>query len=206
MPRGVSTPVTYGGRAASRNIRTVDIEVTGLKELTRDFKALIDNLEAAPELKEALYQIAKRVIDKARDRAPMGKTGKLRASMAASKVQNAAQVKGGGSRAPYFAVNEFGGTVPNRASGGAALGGHAEFLRETMGLKGSRSKVTRTGKLLGMTAEDTRGARAGASGRHQHKAWTRSGYFLYPTIADLRDETLDMFFDAIDRLGKKYGL
>lgn len=87
-----------------------------LKGLT-EFKAAlrqIDN-DLGGELRKSLNEVAQVVIDAARPKVP-SRTGRARASMKPGSTQNAAQIKVGGTAAPYYPWLDFGGGVGRNKS------------------------------------------------------------------------------------------
>lgn len=81
----------------------------GLKE----FKAALRQIDSqfGGELRKALNEVAQVVVDQARPQVPRGRTGRARESMKPGSSQNAAQIKVGGTVAPYYPWLDFGGSV-----------------------------------------------------------------------------------------------
>jgi phage gpG-like protein len=82
-----------------------------------EFKAAlrqIDN-DLGGELRKGLNEVAQVVVDAARQDVPR-RSGRAQASMKAGSTQNAAQIKVGGTAAPYYPWLDFGGAVGRNKS------------------------------------------------------------------------------------------
>lgn len=86
-----------------------NIKITGLKELRKELRKL-DETGLVQELKDVNYDVAQRVVDKARSQA--AGQGRMQAAAAATlkpgKQAARAVVTGGGAKAPFFGGAEFG--------------------------------------------------------------------------------------------------
>lgn len=84
------------------------IRVKGLRDLQRGLNQL--EQKAGPELRKELNEVAEIVLASARVRVPR-RTGAAAGSMKVGSTQRAAQIKVGGSKAPYYPWLDFGGSV-----------------------------------------------------------------------------------------------
>jgi hypothetical protein len=89
------------------------VQVRGL----RDYQKALRDIEPAlgPELRKALNEVAEIVASDARSLVP-ARSGKARSSIKAGSSQRAAQIKVGGTKAPYFPWLDFGGRVGRQKS------------------------------------------------------------------------------------------
>lgn len=105
------------------------IKVVGLDELRRELRKL-DEPGIIDGLKDVNYQVARDVIGWSQ--AAAGRFGPMdaraAATLTASKAQRAAQVKGGGARAPWFGGSEFGaGRNRDRSTSRGVVTGWNQF-------------------------------------------------------------------------------
>lgn len=91
-----------------------EIYVAGLKEYKAALRQIDKQLGA--ELRKGLNEVAQIVVDAARPKVPR-RTGRAQASMKAGSSQNAAQIKVGGTIAPYYQWLDFGGKVGRGRTG-----------------------------------------------------------------------------------------
>jgi hypothetical protein len=84
------------------------VQVKGIKDLQRGLNQLEE--KAGPELRKGLNKIAAIVADAARDKVPR-RSGKAAQSIKVGSTQRAAQIKTGGTAAPYYPWLDFGGKV-----------------------------------------------------------------------------------------------
>jgi hypothetical protein len=89
------------------------IQVTGLREFSRNLKKLDSDLPKA--LRIALNQAADIVVSDARPKVPR-KSGRAAASIKARSTRTASRVVGGSNRAPYYPWLDFGGRVGRNKS------------------------------------------------------------------------------------------
>jgi hypothetical protein len=95
----------------------VDIEpikIEGLDEFRRNLKRIDSALPKGIRL--AGNEAAGIVVDWARPRIPLGKTGRTRRSLRATSTQSASKVTGGGARVPWYGWLDFGGRVGRKRS------------------------------------------------------------------------------------------
>lgn len=120
-----------------------EYHVEGLAE----YKAALRQIdrELGGELRKGLNEVAQVVIDAARTRVPR-RTGRAQESMKAGSTQNAAQIKVGGTAAPYYPWLDFGGTVGRGHRPG--VGGSGSVKRDFI----------KKGRYVYPTAEDKRDA------------------------------------------------
>jgi len=83
------------------------IHVEGLSELGRQLRQLEDD-GLTRALRDANKTLSAEVVRRALPNVPVGKTGRLKASVRALASQRGASVKAGGARVKYAAVLEFG--------------------------------------------------------------------------------------------------
>lgn len=91
------------------------IQVVGLRDLTRSLRAVDTGLPKMVRL--ALNEASDTVVDRAIPSIP-ARTGRARRSVKASSTRNAARVKAGGNRAPYFPWLDFGGRTGRKGEDG----------------------------------------------------------------------------------------
>lgn len=89
------------------------IHVTGLTEYKKALRQIDNHL--GTELRKGLNEVAQVVVDAARPKVPY-LTGAAQESMKAGSSQNAAQIKVGGTKAPYYQWLDFGGAVGRNKS------------------------------------------------------------------------------------------
>lgn len=84
------------------------IQVKGIKDLQSALRQI--SKDAATELRLGLNEAAQIVVDAAKPLVPV-KSGKAAGSIKVGSTQRAAQIKVGGSAAPYFPWLDFGGST-----------------------------------------------------------------------------------------------
>lgn len=84
---------------------TESIRIDGINKVVRDLKRF--GVEVA-DLKTSFNRIGNIVVKEAQSLTPT-LTGRLAASIRASKTQNKAEVRAGGARVPYAGVQHYGG-------------------------------------------------------------------------------------------------
>ena len=95
--------------------KTLQIEVTGMKEVRRAIREIEDKATRkglAKELRSEWKQAADIVAETARRFAP-SQSGALRKTVKGKATQTGAAVKAGGARVPYAAAQEYGRRYPN---------------------------------------------------------------------------------------------
>lgn len=110
------------------------VEVTGLRELRRDFRR-VEDPESLTELRVGLKAAAEIVAAEARSRVP-SKSGRARASVRATSGGNSVFVKGGKASVPYYGWLDFGSRTPKRGnprsvgpwSGSGVAAGKGRFI------------------------------------------------------------------------------
>jgi hypothetical protein len=166
--------------ARSRDAGKTKIEVVGLAKLRRDLKAAADR--SPEEIAEANKDAAEKVAQVARRKAPRGPHeggGVVVPIHSATRTYSTAR-KGvigiGGSTSPHGVVTEFGGTIPRRG-GGAIQRRQVAYARKSH--------------------------RSFASVGVQSVTNVQAQPYLYPAIAATREEVMDFYVDAIDRVTKR---
>lgn len=92
---------------------TDPIRIEGLREFSRDLKALDRELPKA--LRLALNQAAAVVVNAAKPSIPI-RSGKAQRSVRPQSTRTQARISGGGNRAPYYPWLDFGGRVGRKKS------------------------------------------------------------------------------------------
>ncbi|HTE71424.1 MAG TPA: HK97 gp10 family phage protein [Actinomycetes bacterium] len=157
--------------------RGVDIDVKGLRDLRRELKRI--GPEFPKELRGANLEAAEVVARKARRNAPQGphegggRVQPLVQSIRALANQLRGQVAIGGARAPHAVVTEFGGEIPRRGSDKSLI------------------------------AKARAGHRSFASVGVESRTRVRKQPYLYRAIASERDEVLEVYGEALDRLTRR---
>lgn len=100
--------------------KSVRVEVRGLAELSRAFKAV--DTDIPKELRDALKVIAERVVGVAQQRMPFG-SGKAAKSVKPRATAKGAGIAFGGTAAPYMPWLDFGGSVGRGHQPGKAWSG-----------------------------------------------------------------------------------
>jgi hypothetical protein len=90
------------------------IKINGWSDFSRNLRK-IDN-EAPKMLRLVANDAANIVVDWARPKVPVGKSGRAQKSVKAKSLRTAAQVQGGSKNAPYYPWLDFGGRVGKRRS------------------------------------------------------------------------------------------
>lgn len=159
------------------------VEVVGLAKLRRDLKQAADRSPA--EIAEANKDAAELVAKDARRRAPRGRHeggGVVIPVHAAVRTYSTAR-KGvvgiGGSTSPHGVVLEFGGSIPRRPPRGE---GAIQRRQVAFARKSHRSFAS-----VGVRSVTNVEAQP----------------YLYPAIATTREEVMDFYVDAIDRVTKR---
>jgi|GEM_PF-3056465 len=189
-------------------------KVVGLSELRRELKALEDK-GLTEELKDANEAAAEIVAVKARAnfRALGGVGAKVAATVVAGRVQNRAQVKFGGSDAPFAGGVEFGAErnvlrLRKNTGGRATKVRDGENLDKVIGRVQSQT-VAAAGR--GSVARQLGGTRVQVTGKvrgwNQFQPWkgngANAGYALYPAIREKMDDVVETYGDAIEKLTRK---
>jgi hypothetical protein len=153
------------------------VEVAGLREFRRELKRI--GPAWPKELRQANLEAAEVVARKARRNAPQGphegggRVQPLVKSIRALANQTRGQVAIGGARSPHAVVTEFGGMIPRRG-------------------------VDRS-----LVAAAQAGHRSFASAGVESLTPVRKQPYLYPALASERDEVLEVYGEAIDRVMRR---
>lgn len=91
----------------------VEIKVVGLKQFSRDLKALDKDLPKAVRL--ALNKSVDVVVTPAKARVPK-RSGRAAGTIKAKSTRTSARISAGGRRAPYYPWLDFGGAVGRKNS------------------------------------------------------------------------------------------
>ena len=86
----------------------VSVKVEGLDQFRRELKKLADDDQFANDLKDANFEVASFVVERARSFAFTPLQRKAAESLKAGRQAARAVVSGGGARYPFFAGAEFG--------------------------------------------------------------------------------------------------
>lgn len=100
--------------------RSVEVKVTGLRELARGFKQIESGLDR--ELKTEFHQIAVAVVKGVQQRMPHS-TGRAQRSVKPRSSTRGAAIAAGGTAAPYYPWLDFGGSVGRGHKPGVAWSG-----------------------------------------------------------------------------------
>ena len=88
--------------------KAVSVKVDGLAAFRKELKSLEDAPEFEKELKEANFNVASMVVDRARSTASTPLQRKASESLTAGRAAARATVSGGGAQYPFFGGAEFG--------------------------------------------------------------------------------------------------
>lgn len=189
-------------------------KVIGLSELRRELKALEDK-GLIDELKDANEAAAEIVAEKARAnfRALGGMGALVAATVVAGRVQNRAQVKFGGSDAPFAGGVEFGAErnvlrLRKNTGGRATKVRDGENVDKVIGRVQAQT-VAANGK--GSIARQLGGTQVQVTGRvrgwNQFQPWKgngqNAGYALYPAIREKMPAVVESYGNAIEKLTKR---
>ena len=148
------------------------VKVAGLSDLRRELKKLDDG-KLMDELKDANYEVAQMVVDRAQAKAA-GDTSKRRkqrqkamASLRPSRQAARAQVVGGGADVPFFGGSEFGAMQ-------------------------NQKRNTYRGTIIGWNQFDAWKGNG-----------SDAGYALYPAIREATDDIVATYGDAMERIAGK---
>jgi hypothetical protein len=86
----------------------VSVKVDGLTDFRKELKKLEDEGQFLSDLKEANFEVASMVVDRARAFASTRQQRKAAESLKAGRGAARATISGGGARYPFFAGAEFG--------------------------------------------------------------------------------------------------
>ena len=124
------------------------IHIDGLRQFRGDLKKLDARLPKM--VRKVLNEAAQIVVDDARARMPRD-TGAARKSIRVASTQNAARIKAGGDRAPYYGWLDYGGNHKHPRSSFDPVTGRFHQLAKAN--KATR-KFIKTGRYLYPSLED----------------------------------------------------